>query len=315
MPALIFAIATLQDYQIQLPDGSIVGAGANGVSWTSMTGLRSLPSLRGEDVDLPQGDGALPGFSRLGERTIGINFHISASDAGFENAISLLARNWQNIIDPSTVAMKSGSYLYQNAISGNLPLSALQVKLPGRTAPILLLGKPTKFDLPVDLNYQYQFVDIATEWTIPDGAIYDAGIVSGNANLPTSAGGARAPFTFPLSFGGSSGGYINLTNGGNYPAKPCLLIQGPMTRPTITNQATGQYMRLNITLGASDVLTVDMQGKVARLNGVNRNNAIDTGSVFFSLPPGQSSLALSSADSTTVAGTITASLLNTYSVI
>lgn len=306
---------TLQDYQIQLPDGSVVGLGVNGIAWTAMTGIRSLPALRSQDADRSQGDGALPGFSRLGERTVAINFQLTASTNGFEAAATQLSSNWQNIIDPSTVAMTSGSYLYQNAINGYLPVSALQVKLPGRPAPILLLGKPTKFDLPVDLNYQYQKADIPAEWTVPDGTIYDAGIITATCNLPSSAVGARAPFTFPLSFGGSSGGLVTVTNAGNYPAQPVLLIQGPMTRPMILNQATGQFMRLNITLGPTDVLTVDMQGKLVRLNGVNRNNAIDSGSVFYALPHGQSSLALSSSDSTTVTGTLTVSFLNTYSVI
>jgi hypothetical protein len=305
----------LQDYQIQLPDGSIVGAGANGISYTNITGLRALPTLRASDTDQPQADGALPGMSFLGERLVQITWQITAPPGGLEPAVSLLSRNWQNVPDPTKAVLRGGDYL--TAVGLGLPVtpSMLQVKLPGRQQPLLLLGRPSKFDLPVDVNYQYQYLSFTSEWAIPDGVLYDAGVQTASCALPSAAAGLTFPASAPFVFGGSNGGTASVNNGGAYPAWPVFVLWGPIKSPKITNLSSGLSMQLNIALAAGDRATIDMQGKVVTLNGANRNNTVDTRSSFFSAAPGTNTFGLSSADAVTVTGQMAAYLLNTYSVI
>lgn len=303
------------DYQVQLPNGTVIGNGTS-VGLLGISGLRSLPGLHANDLDKAQADGSSPGTSYLSERPVGFQFRISSPPGGLEAAVASVSASWQNIKDPSSVAMVGGDYLTQQATGGSKPVSALQVQLPGRPAPLFLLGKPTKFDLPIDVDYQYQFVVVSTEWTVPDGVLYDAGVVASPAiGLPTSVAGAAFPAPFPISFGASSGGSATITNGGTYDAKPVFQFTGPLIRPRVTNGSTGDFIQLNLTLGVGDVVTVDTQSKVVRLNGVNRNNTVDIGTTFFSLPSGPTTVQLTSGDGAPTTGTLTAYLLNTYSVV
>jgi hypothetical protein len=109
---------------------------------------------------------------------------------------------------------------------------------------------------------------------------------------------------------------MTVTNNGYYPANPYFTLGGPLTNPTITNSATGQVLKLNITLGDMDFLEIDTQSGNVTLNGqANRNNAVAVGSSFFKLPPGDTILDFTSMDSTRVPGTFNCYLLPTYSAV
>jgi hypothetical protein len=93
-----------------------------------------------------------------------------------------------------------------------------------------------------------------------------------------------------------------------------FVLQGPLSYPTVSNQSTGQFIKLNLVLGATDVVVIDHQAGVVTLNGsANRNNTVLVGSSFFSCAPGTTTIGFASGDSVAVAGTLTASLLPTYS--
>lgn len=305
----------LQDYQVQLPDGSVVGAGTQ-IGLDSITGLRSLAPVRSDDAPRPQHDGTVLGYSLLGARAVVFTFQLAAPIGGLEAALAQLAANWTNIRDPSTAAMTGASYLTGVAAPGGLPVSALYVKLPGRALPLMLLGKPTKYDVPVDQNYQYQYVLVTCEWTIPDGALYDAGAVSSATTpLGQATSGLSWPAPFPWSFGASTGGTATVTNSGTYPARLLIRFNGAVNRPRLTDIATGKFIQINLALVAGDVITVDTANLNVQLNGAARNNAVEAGSSFLIAKPGQNTYGFTSADAILPTGTVTVFLLSTYSTI
>ena len=301
----------LQNYQIQLPDGTVLGAGT-AVGYLEATGLRGAGNLRSADEDRAGVDGMAPGMSLLTSRTVGVKWLIAAPSIGAEAALQLLTNNWQNTVDPSTIILTARDYLLQQASGGTKPVSMLQFQLPGRSVPLLAFGKPGKMAPPVNSSYQFNWLEVDSDWTVLDGKIYDATVNTVTVGLPSSLGGAAFPWSFPINFGPSTGGTLQVANGGKYPAKPVFKFTGPVTNPKVSN-TSGQYIRVNLTLGAGDVVLVDTDSRVVRLNGVNRNNALDVGSSFFTIPPGGTSLSFSSTDGGTVAGTVTAYTLNTYS--
>jgi hypothetical protein len=306
-------VVPLQDYQVQLPDGSVLGAGQE-VGLLEVVGLRGSASTRSADSDRAGVDGMVPGMSLLTARNVSVKWLIF-NPAGVEEGLQTLAGNWQNTTDPSSVIMTARDYLMQVAGGGNRPVSLLQFQLPGRDVPLMAFGKPGKLDPPVNSQYQFGWLEVASDWTVLDGKIYDSTINTLQTALPASIGGAKFRWTFPVNFGPSTGGVLEVVNDGKYPSKPVFKVTGPVLNPTITNTATGQFIRVNLALSASDVLLIDSDSRTVRLDGVNRNTALDVGSAFFTIPPGGTSLAFSSTDNGTVSGTLSVYSLNTYSTV
>lgn len=305
---------TIQNWQIILPTGVTVGAGT-GINLLGIDGLRDLAGVRSGDTPRAQSDGTYPGLNLLGERPVTFKWELTLAPGGVEAALQTLAAGFQNVGDPSTVCMTAGDYLRQQAGAGTTkPVSMMQVKLPGRTYPFYLFGRPTKYSVPINTDYQYGRVQPVSEWTSSDGAIYDGNVVTGTVGLPSPTAGMSWPASFPWTFGASTGGSVSLNNTGAYAAKPVFVLQGPLSYPAISNQSTGQFIKLNIVLGASDTVVIDHQAGVVTLNGTaNRNNTVLVGSSFFSCAPGVTTVGFASGDAVAVAGTLTASIFPTYS--
>jgi hypothetical protein len=244
---------SVQDWQIVLPTGVTVGAGTS-VNIVEITGLRDMAPLRSGDVARAQADGSYSGLNLLGERAVTIKWDITLAPS-IETAIQTLSAGWQNVPDPAAVTMTSGDWLRQQAGVGTAkPVSMLQIKLPGRAAPLYLFGRPTKFSLPINTDYQFGKVQIVTEWVSADGVLYDGSVVTGQSGLPSPTSGLSWPASFPWTFGHSTGGSIALNNTGSYAAMPLIVLYGPMSYPTITNQNTGEFMKLSIVMGVTDTV-------------------------------------------------------------
>lgn len=316
MTAAVYANVNLLPYQVQLPNNTILGQKAD-VMVQKIAGLRDLPALRTGDAPRGQADGLYPGYNLLGARAITIDWLIAKPSGTTESAIQQLTNGWQNIIDPSTVCMRAGDYLRQYAgVGATLPVSMLQVQLPGRTYPLVSFGRPSKLSAPIDTNYQYGWVSLTSEWVSPEGAIYDGTIATATATLTNPTSGLTFNATPNFVFGSSTGGTITLNNTGNYQTPPYFTITGPCMNPAIVNNTTGQKLKLNMALGASDTVGIDMQAGSVVLNGTaNRNNMVDPASSFFYLPPGSTSLTFTSTDSAQVAGQLNAYTMPAYSTI
>lgn len=315
MAVMVFVSTHLQPFQLLMPNGSIFGAGTD-VNLTGITGLRDMV-LRSGDVAKGARDGSYAGFNHLDERVVDISYQIIRPTGTAEDAIKFVAVAHQNVTDPSQVVLSGGDYLRQVAGFGVVkPVYSVQIQLPNRPVPLVFFGRPVKYQLPIDQNYQYQDVTIATEWVVPDGLLYDTQIQSDQCGLPNPQSGLVFPVTFPATFGLSSGGSLLLNNTGAYPSYPLFIINGPCRYPTITNQATGEVIELNLVLNTGDVVMVDCQSGNINVNNVtNRNDAASIGSTFFQIQPGPVSVGFSSADGTASAGTLTGYVLPAYSVI
>jgi hypothetical protein len=145
----------------------------------------------------------------------------------------------------------------------------------------------------------------------PDPRRYSALLTPG-VNLPAGSGiGGRAyPRSYPLSYsGGSAVGAVQATNAGNYKTPAVLAITGPVIGPQVQHIQSGRQLRFNLTLGVSDVLTVDLASRAVLLNSTaNRRPTLTADSAWFLLGPGQNDLRFSG----TPGGGGTAHLTVTY---
>lgn len=315
MPAVVFAAVTLSQYQVYVSStSSIFGAGTD-VGLISISGLRDLPSIRQGNVNRGQRDSMWPGLNFVGERTVRIDYQITKTSETTEATLRSASAAHQNVIDPSTICMMAGDYLRQKSGAGAAkPIYSGMVQLPNRANPLIFFGRPVRFGAPVDHNFQFGRVDISTEWSCPDGLLYDNVIISGQCGLPNPTAGATFPATFNMTFGSSSGGSFQMDNTGEYTTAPFFTITGPVSYPIISNQTTGEQIKLNIVLGAGDKLAIDCQSGTVSLNGVNRNNTVDISTTFFGLLPDINTIGFASADSAAVSSQLTGYALPAYSV-
>lgn len=66
------------------------------------------------------------------------------------------------------------------------------------------------------------------------------------------------PFIFPFSFSGLDS-TLNVLYAGSWKAFPTIVINGPITGPTITNESTGELILLNYALSAGQQITINLQ--------------------------------------------------------
>ena len=73
----------------------------------------------------------------------------------------------------------------------------------------------------------------------------------------------------------------------NTPLK--ITFNGPAENPIVTNETTGEFMRVNKILLSSEVLVINTEfgNKYVRINGVNAFGFIAPESTFFNLAPGE----------------------------
>lgn len=125
---------------------------------------------------------------------------------------------------------------------------------------------------------------VAEDPTIYSTSLYQATWVP-VTGAPTGRGYNRS---FNYGYGGAySGNTQGLVNLGNKSSGLTFVVAGSCTNPRITNDLTGEYIQVNITLGAADTLTIDTRNRTIYLNGTaSRRNALAPGSMFFLAQPG-----------------------------
>jgi hypothetical protein len=113
---------------------------------------------------------------------------------------------------------------------------------------------------------------------------------------------------FNVGFGGSiTPSLVSVGNFGSHTAYPIITINGPTITPAITDSISNINMMLNISLAASDILTVDCRNKTILVNGISVRSVYN-GINFFSIPPGTIDTFFTSLTS----GSYSATVYNTY---
>jgi hypothetical protein len=103
--------------------------------------------------------------------------------------------------------------------------------------------------------------------------------------LPLSSG---LPVTAP---GGTPASTVTLSavNAGTFETRPQLTLTGPINGPSIVNATTGQQISYsNLSMGATDVLTIDTDNRQSFLNG--SFYPADPFSSWWVLQPGQTTV-------------------------
>ncbi len=103
----------------------------------------------------------------------------------------------------------------------------------------------------------------------PDPLKYGGAAVTASLSVATPGAGLAPPWTPPVLVPASSSGLDQavMTNTGIYSSPPVITIHGPGASVSVYNYATSLLLAYDLTLGASDFLTVDVAAGVALLNG------------------------------------------------
>lgn len=136
---------------------------------------------------------------------------------------------------------------------------------------------------------------------IKDPTIYQADLQTastGAADFSTSTGAAVYPFTYPIVYGANIFSVTAVAeNIGTIPVYPVsVTVNGPVTNPVITNNATGEYIEVDVTL-TSDTdqlnITYDKDTLDINLNGTGVISKLQSGSTLFKIQPGSNTITLS----------------------
>lgn len=249
-------------------NGLNFGSGQS-VKIVEATGFDDLPAIRSGDIARSADHGSFLGSAWLGSRVVTFTLRIRGQAT-------------QTALDAVIDSLRQAT-IVQNA--QNLPLV-----LNGNRQ---INCRPTRRSIPDRIeDWGAWTTEPVVEFTATDPRIYDSSLQAPSTGLATVSGGMTFPATFPLAFGAAaSGGYIFVTNNGTFETRPVAIIQGPVTNPAIQNVTSGQTLSFNITLASTDTLTVDFNARTVMLNGsANRYNAIASGSSWFTLAPGNSTV-------------------------
>ena len=254
-------------------NGWLFGGPGQGVQVLKVEGLEDLPDLRSQDSDRGFADGMFSGNDFLAGRTITFTLQMMNDSAGtMATYLAQLKTNMQ----------------YQRNGTG-----LLQMMLPGR--PVQRInGRIRRRSIPLDPDYALGRTIATVQLFCPDPRIYDDAI-SAAMLLPGSNVGRVYNRVYPLVYttviGGTSGA-LAFPNTGNVTVYPTFTISGAVSGPSILNQATGQYLKINASLSATDVLVIDTDLRSITLNGNPARNLLDNASQWFGFPPGSTTVAI-----------------------
>lgn len=264
-------MAITQDWQFQI--GTLLMGPGTKYGVQAAAGLKGISSIRSSDTPRPLADGVTFGRDLKGERNVSLAIVIylttGASDA--VSTLDTLIRAWN----------------LENAEAG--VIQPLSFQLPGQPTQ-RLNGRPRVLNPDLSLLPTGR-ARVALEYVASDPRIYADSLSSVNVLLPTSGGGFTFPLTFPLSFGGGTVGTQTATNAGTVSTLPVATIYGPVTNPQLENLTTGEILKVNIVLSATDYLVIDFDAKTVLLGGTaSRYSLLDQSSVWWDLAPGDNQI-------------------------
>jgi hypothetical protein len=272
----------------------LFGGPGQGVQILDIDGLEDLPNLRVQDDNRGYQDGMFTGRDFLDGRYI--TMHLQIMTTG------------------NTVAESMPTYLAQlktNMSSQQYGTGTLQFTLPGRGIQ-RVYARVRKRTITIDPNYTYGKALASIQLFCPDPRIYDD--AAQTTSLSTYGDKGRTYGTSPSYSGftygaspylgwsydttitGFSPRYADLPNAGNTPSYPIIQIQGPCTNPSVTQG--GNFLTINTTLGATDIVSIDTLNRTIDVNGIPSRNLLTTSSRWFNLPPGTSTVGYSAATAT-----------------
>lgn len=301
LPSPSLSVPALSNDQIGF-QGVTLGAGT-AFGLKRIEGL-GKPDVRSGNTDRPRFPGQFVGFNALKARQITATIDVGPSGTNYGGYGSLAG---------SLGALRSA---LSTEGSTEYPL---WIKLPGFSqvcCSARVIHAPINWDIVADLGGMAQNIPIQFEATDP--YLYASPTVAPSVGLPTPGAGFKfnpypSGITFPLSFGGGgTASTITAVNSGDVACWPVLVITGPCLNPTVQSLTVAGNPTINIAqqLFAGDTLTIDCGWQTivyqpsGQSVGTPYPQVLSTGSTFFSLPPGTSTIAFNSSDGTHAAGTL-----------
>jgi hypothetical protein len=266
------------DYQMQLGT-LLLGAGTAYEidADEGLTGWDDLPGLDLADVPRPAAAGSWPGSMYPQSRIITVKLSVHDDTPGHAANLAALRAT-------------------ANAtMSGETPLA---VQLGGQ---MLYAGvRCLQRSLPTGDNYAGRRTSKGMlQFEATDPRRYTPALSSARTAPPAALGGITWPVTWPLTWPtGPAGGTVYVANTGDYNTPPVITIRGPLTTPAVYRQDTGAVLELNVTLGAGDVIIIDVLADTLTLNGTSARTLLSDRSAAvasFLMPPGSTALALRAA--------------------
>ncbi|SIS11295.1 phage distal tail protein [Williamsia sterculiae] len=161
-------------------------------------------------------------------------------------------------------------------------------------------------DIPVRKSINYAPFKLTL--IAPDPTIYDNS--TGGANTATVnlsiGGGVTWPIAWTPVVWAPGAQPTTINNTGTVPTYPVITLTNQMSSPMIMNKTTGQFFTLSgLTTAAGDIVVIDMKNRTVLLNGGSILPYMTSASTWWSLVPGNNSVALSTNNSTdTVVATV-----------
>jgi hypothetical protein len=176
--------------------------------------------------------------------------------------------------DVSTVETYLDS-LKQNFAPRATPV-ALVFKIPGVYERVIFV-KPRGCRYRWDQGRRIGIIPVQFLMYAEDPRFYDNTLQGASAPF---GGPATTGFAFSFGFNLSFGVVVpvsgaDVTVGGNRPTPAVITIPGPAVNPRIINVTDGLSLDFVVTLGASDILTIDLGNRTVTLNGnINLRNTL-----------------------------------------
>lgn len=258
--------------------------------WRTITGWEETPALDGGTVNRPQQDGAWPGRLLAQPRTVTVEGVMVRAAAGQIGAV--------------VRALNAACTIGQDE-------QPLVIQTDDR-GPLLINARLLRRHLPVDPSWQLGWAaGGALQWQASDPRRYQLTQQASATALPAPESGLSwgSPTETGLAWGsptetglvwgtpGSTGDLL-ITNAGDAPVHPVIEFRGPVDSPAITMSGSGLVLEYQITLAATDVLTVDTWAGTVTLAGQSRIGTASLRSApegSFTLPPGSTTLSFRAA--------------------
>jgi hypothetical protein len=259
--------------------------------------------IREFDISIPESLGVADYQTLIGKEYIMLEGKMYPNnETDFHLGRQMLRKVANPVLENLDPNADQGYILYKWAenVPKQIEVKVIYVDLPEDTRQGLI----QPFRLVCKVRYPVVYSQTSKSTTISLTPTSGVGGVKIAAAVPMQIGsslslGATLPFTLPVIIGGQGGiSSGTLTNAGDYPTFPVIQIFGPISKPRLTNLATGEYIELQINLntpGQAALITYDQNNAAVTANGANAYNAITTGSNFFKIYPGPSTFTLTGA--------------------
>jgi hypothetical protein len=259
--------------------------------------------LREFDIDLPESSGVADFETFIGKEYLilaGTMYPGSGDEVDFwsgRRALKKLASLEYEQNDPNS-DQGYVPYSWIEDIPKQLFVKVLYVNVPEQTS----LGIVQPFSILCKIKYPVVFsvTPVQADMLIGVSTSVSAGMHI-PAQIPAQIGSSTqaigvVPFIVPVILGATPGtASVLLNNYGDLASYPTFVINGPIFNPKITNNSTGEYIGLNINLGAgqSAIIQYDQDSAPSlSANGINVYGDLTQGSTLFKIKPGNVALTL-----------------------